>query len=104
MKVFGAECAQFEAERQELANAERLFDLPITMYPELFSVQKIMKGLELIYELYKRQKVSMKFLLILLLDLYLSNYLFQLIIIVCLILITILMNIHYYFLLASYSE
>ena len=58
MKVFKEELDKFEAERQELANAERLFDLPITMYPELLSVQKEMKGLEMIYDLYVTQKVG----------------------------------------------
>ena len=58
MKVFKEELDKFEAERQELANAERLFDLPITMYPELLAVQKEMKGLEMIYDLYVTQKVG----------------------------------------------
>ena len=57
MKVFKEELDKFEVDRQDLANAERLFDLPITMYPELLSVQKEMKGLEMIYILYVEQKV-----------------------------------------------
>ena len=48
---------QLEAERQELGNAERLFDLSITMYPELVQILKEMKGLEQIYALYEEQKV-----------------------------------------------
>lgn len=47
-----------EKNRQELANAEKLFDLPITMYPELLKVQKEMSGLKVIYELYEELKVS----------------------------------------------
>ena len=47
-----------EKNRQELANAEKLFDLPITMYPELLKVQKEMSGLKAIYELYEGLKVS----------------------------------------------
>lgn len=47
-----------EKNRQELANAEKLFDLPITMYPELLKVQKEMSGLKVIYELYEGLKVS----------------------------------------------
>ena len=58
MKVFKEELDKFEVDRQDLANAERLFDLPITMYPELLSVQKEMKGLEMIYILYVEQKVQ----------------------------------------------
>ena len=57
LKGFKKEVDKYEAERQELANAERLFDLPITMYPELLQVQKEMKGLEQIYALYEEQKV-----------------------------------------------
>ena len=47
-----------EKNRQELANAEKLFDLPITMYPELLKVQKEMSSLKAIYELYEGLKVS----------------------------------------------
>ena len=48
----------YEKDRQELANAEKLFDLSITMYPELVQVQKEMSGLDKIYEIYKQQKVK----------------------------------------------
>uniref|UniRef100_A0A8C4TE89 Dynein axonemal heavy chain 10 n=1 Tax=Erpetoichthys calabaricus TaxID=27687 RepID=A0A8C4TE89_ERPCA len=50
--------SQNERERQELANAEKLFDLPITMYPDLMQVQKEMRGLRQIYEIYKAQKAA----------------------------------------------
>ncbi|KAL3856163.1 hypothetical protein ACJMK2_010948 [Sinanodonta woodiana] len=56
MKKYREETNRYEAERQELANAEKLFDLPITMYPDLLQVQKQMKGLEQIYALYEEQK------------------------------------------------
>lgn len=55
---FERELGRHERSRQELANAEKLFDLPITMYPELLKVQKEMTGLRLIYELYEALKVS----------------------------------------------
>ena len=42
--------------RQELTNAEKLFDLPITTYPNLVRVQTEMRGLEQIYALYEEQK------------------------------------------------
>ena len=58
LKKFRGEVDTRETERQELANAEKLFDLPITMYPELLAVQKEMKGLEQIYALYDEQKAS----------------------------------------------
>ena len=57
MKQYRVEVNKHEAERQELANAEKLFDLPITMYPDLQQVQKQMKGLEMIYALYEEQQV-----------------------------------------------
>lgn len=52
-----AELAKIEAGRQELANAEKLFDLPITVYPELLSIHKDMRGLRKIFDVYKAQKV-----------------------------------------------
>ncbi|XP_075852592.1 dynein axonemal heavy chain 10 [Microcebus murinus] len=55
---FEKELARHEKSRQELANAEKLFDLPITMYPELLKVQKEMNGLKMIYELYGNLKVA----------------------------------------------
>ncbi|XP_055003053.1 dynein axonemal heavy chain 10 [Sorex araneus] len=53
LSVFERELARHEKNRQELANAEKLFDLPITMYPELLKVQKEMSGLQRIYSLYE---------------------------------------------------
>ncbi|PVD32839.1 hypothetical protein C0Q70_08286 [Pomacea canaliculata] len=58
MKKYQEEVAELEANRQELTNAERLFELPITMYPELLKVQKEMKGLEQIYAIYIEQKTA----------------------------------------------
>ena len=63
MKQYKAEVEKQENERQELANAERLFDLPITMYPELLEVQKDMKGMDQIYNLYEEQKVNILLLI-----------------------------------------
>ena len=56
MKEYVKEVERFETDRQELANAEKLFDLPITMYPDLLQIQKEMRGLEQIYQLYEDQK------------------------------------------------
>nr|XP_038946048.1 dynein axonemal heavy chain 10 isoform X3 [Rattus norvegicus] len=55
---FEKELARHEKNRQELANAEKLFDLPITMYPELMKVQKEMAGLRMIYDLYDSLKIA----------------------------------------------
>ncbi|ELU10552.1 hypothetical protein CAPTEDRAFT_221643 [Capitella teleta] len=56
LKQYKVEVDKYEGDRQELANAEKLFDLPITMYPDLLQVQKETKGLEQIYALYEEQK------------------------------------------------
>lgn len=57
LDAYEADLAKIEASRQELGNAEKLFDLPITMYPELLNVQQEMRGLRQIYKLYEEQKV-----------------------------------------------
>ncbi|XP_048858906.1 dynein axonemal heavy chain 10 [Brienomyrus brachyistius] len=58
LKLYEAELASIETSRQELSNAEKLFDLPFTMYPELLDVQKEIKGLQQIYHIYKAQKAA----------------------------------------------
>ena len=45
-----------EDKRTELVNAEKLFDLPITSYPNLALVSKEMLALKQIYSLYSEQK------------------------------------------------
>lgn len=57
MATYEADLSKLVAERQELTNAEKLLDLPITLYPEVISIQKDMKGLRQIYDIYKAQKV-----------------------------------------------
>ncbi|XP_037633762.1 dynein heavy chain 10, axonemal [Sebastes umbrosus] len=56
MVTYEADLANMVAERQKLANAEKLLDLPITVYPEVISMQKDMNGLRQIYGVYKAQK------------------------------------------------
>ena len=58
MKLFRDDVARLEGDRQELANAEKLFDLPITMYSNLTEVQKQMNGLEMVYSLYQEQTAA----------------------------------------------
>ena len=43
--TYQKELEEFDAERQELANAEKLFDLPITAYPQMLEVQKQVSNL-----------------------------------------------------------
>ncbi|GAB1598225.1 dynein axonemal heavy chain 10 isoform X2 [Argonauta hians] len=56
MKDYSREVARFETERQELGNAEKLFDLPITLYSDLLFVQKEMVSLEALYKIHVNQK------------------------------------------------
>ena len=59
MKAYKDELNKIEREKQDLTNAEKLFNLPISNYPALFHVQKEMKGLEDLYKLYEDQIVSL---------------------------------------------
>lgn len=52
------EMVEFEKERQELANAEKLFDLPITIYPQLQDIQKELSGMEQVFKLYQDQTTA----------------------------------------------
>lgn len=58
MEIYEADLAKIVSGRQELANAEKLLDLPVTVYPEVISMQKDMMGLRQIYGVYKAQKVG----------------------------------------------
>lgn len=58
MGKYEADLAKVVAEQQELANAEKLLDLPVNVYPEIISIQNDMKGLKQIYDVYKAQKVG----------------------------------------------
>ena len=58
LKEYQAEYLKYENQRQELTNAEKLFDLPITLYPGLVEVDKELKNMAKIYDLYESQRVS----------------------------------------------
>ncbi|XP_038229191.1 dynein axonemal heavy chain 10 [Dermochelys coriacea] len=58
LDIFDKEFEKHEKNRQELANAEKLFDIPITMYPDLLKVQKDMRDLKQIYDIYKLQRAA----------------------------------------------
>ncbi|MGH0114673.1 UNVERIFIED_CONTAM: hypothetical protein FKN15_033990 [Acipenser sinensis] len=58
LAVYEKELSHKEKDRQELANAEKLFGLPITMYADLMQVQKEMSGLRQVYDIYKAQKAA----------------------------------------------
>lgn len=55
------ELAKVVAAQQELANAQKLLDLPVSVYLDLINVQKDMKGLRQIYDVFEAQKVPVEF-------------------------------------------
>ena len=57
LKDFQAQFAELEKERQELVNAEKLFDLPITLYSDLIEVDNQLQGMAKVFELYEAQRV-----------------------------------------------
>ena len=58
LNQFRMELSVMESRRQELTNAEKLFDLPITRYPDMMEVDQQMRYLTLVLELYEAQRVS----------------------------------------------
>uniref|UniRef100_A0A3Q1G9E8 Dynein axonemal heavy chain 10 n=1 Tax=Acanthochromis polyacanthus TaxID=80966 RepID=A0A3Q1G9E8_9TELE len=56
MAKYEADLAKIVAGRQELTNAEKLLDLPVTVYPEVISMQKDMQDLRQIYDVFKAQQ------------------------------------------------
>ena len=58
LKEFQSEYAKYEQQRQELTNAEKLFDLPITLYPDLIEVDRELRNMAKVYELYEAQRVG----------------------------------------------
>lgn len=56
LKTFQVQYELYEKQRQELANAEKLFDLPITKYDHLIEVEIALRNLSKVYELYEAQR------------------------------------------------
>ena len=56
LQQFKQELAVYETQRQELASAEKLFDLPPSGYSELIAVQKEIRALDLVFAIYDEQK------------------------------------------------
>ena len=57
LKEYQARYAAMEQQRQELTNAEKLFDLPITMYPGMVEVDRSLRNLTKVYDIYEAQRV-----------------------------------------------
>jgi dynein heavy chain len=58
LKEYRTHYSEFEAQRGELTNAEKLFDLSITGYPHLLEVEKDLKNSALVFELYEAQRLA----------------------------------------------
>lgn len=56
VSAFKKRLAAFKTKRQELANAENLFALPITSYPELQEINEALEKQDQIYSLYTEEK------------------------------------------------
>ncbi|XP_025092040.1 dynein heavy chain 10, axonemal-like isoform X1 [Pomacea canaliculata] len=56
MTAYQQELEKMEDMRSELVKAEKLFELPITLYPELLHISKNMAGLTQLYDIYVLQK------------------------------------------------
>ena len=57
LKEYQALYAEFETQRGELTNAEKLFDLSITGYPNMVEMEKELKNVAMVFELYEAQRV-----------------------------------------------
>ena len=58
LKVFQKEYSEKEKQRQELTNAEKLFDLSITMFPGMVDVDRELRNIAKVYNIYEAQRVS----------------------------------------------
>lgn len=59
LEVFRTALVELERRQKDLVLAERLFDLPITMYTKLVKAQKELADLTKLYALHKTYSVSM---------------------------------------------
>ncbi|KAI8122976.1 axonemal, Dynein heavy chain 10 [Lucilia cuprina] len=58
MEFYGQKINEFDARRQELANAEKLFDMPMQDYNEFSRIKDDYEGMQIVYKLYKSQKAA----------------------------------------------
>ena len=58
MEVYKTALSELERRQRELVLAEKLFDLPITMYTKMVQAQKQLNDLSRIYALHKAFTVS----------------------------------------------
>ncbi len=58
LKVFDKQFAELETQRMELVDAQQLFDLPVTAYPEMNDIKGKLAALKLIYNVYTAQRAA----------------------------------------------
>lgn len=56
MEEYGAMFTELEQRRQELLNAEMLFDIPLADYSDYLRAKQDFEGMELVYKIYKMQR------------------------------------------------
>ena len=57
LKQFQAQFSVHDRHRQELSNAQKLFDLPVTTYSDLIDVEKDLCNMAIVLNLYEAQRV-----------------------------------------------
>ncbi|XP_055909296.1 LOW QUALITY PROTEIN: dynein axonemal heavy chain 10 [Eupeodes corollae] len=58
LDVYGVEFQNLEERRIELSNAEKLFDIPVVDYNNFIRAKSDFDGLQIIYKLYRQQKIA----------------------------------------------
>lgn len=58
MELYAERFAEVEARRQELVLAEKLFSLPLTDYSEFLRVKGDFEAMQILYKLYRQQKIA----------------------------------------------
>lgn len=58
MDQYIIEFQSYDEQRLELVNAEKLFDMPLADYSDFLRIQKDFEGMQLVYKLYRQQKVA----------------------------------------------
>ncbi|CAH8558888.1 unnamed protein product [Heterobilharzia americana] len=55
-KEYNEQLNEIDGKRKELASAEKLFNLPLTQYPQILNIQKELNGLDQLFSIYLGQK------------------------------------------------
>lgn len=58
MEYYHTEFETLEEQRIEFINSEKLFDMPLADYTEFLRIKNDFEGMQVIYKLYKQQKIA----------------------------------------------